>query len=223
MTVRATHAPLSVDSLWSGTRASCLARISHCGPWQGSSYKGMMRSNAGTSLLEKSLMPTARGVAQSFPPGGKERGLVQTCPAAIHEPLSVNSLCSARVPLQRDGAFERAPQLFMNRYGILALLSKGPATRGWRVQTCPQSKVLIKPHTGKEKPHPSTATEGRKPCGTKCRRLGGLRQTCPVAIHEPLSVISLCSGTRAGCLSRISQCGPWQGSRYKGMVRSNVP
>ena len=37
-----------------------------------------------------------------------------------------------------------------------------------------QSKVLTKPHTGKEKPHPSTATEGSTPCVTKCRRLGGL-------------------------------------------------
>jgi len=33
-----------------------------------------------------------------------------------------------------------------------------------------RSKVLAKPHTGKEKPHPSTATEGSKPCVTKCRR-----------------------------------------------------
>ena len=44
---------------------------------------------------------------------------------------------------------------------------------------CPQphtinpSKVLTKPHTGKEKPHPSTTTEGSKPCATKCRRPGG--------------------------------------------------
>jgi len=38
-----------------------------------------------------------------------------------------------------------------------------------------QSKVLTKPHTGKDKPHPSTATEGCKPGVTKCRRLGGLR------------------------------------------------
>jgi len=37
-----------------------------------------------------------------------------------------------------------------------------------------QSKVPTKPHTGKEKPHPSTATEGSKPCVTKCRRLGDL-------------------------------------------------
>jgi len=35
-----------------------------------------------------------------------------------------------------------------------------------------QSKVLTKPHTGKEKPHPSTATKGGKLCVTKCRRLG---------------------------------------------------
>jgi len=34
--------------------------------------------------------------------------------------------------------------------------------------------LQTKPHTGKEKPHPSTATEGSKPCVTKCRRLGGL-------------------------------------------------
>jgi len=27
--------------------------------------------------------------------------------------------------------------------------------------------VLTKPHTGKEKPHPSTTTEGSKPCVTK--------------------------------------------------------
>ena len=38
----------------------------------------------------------------------------------------------------------------------------------------PSSKVLTKPHTGKEKPHPSTATEDSKLCVTKCRRLGGL-------------------------------------------------
>ena len=31
-----------------------------------------------------------------------------------------------------------------------------------------QSKVLTKPHTGKEKPHPSTATEGSKSCVRKC-------------------------------------------------------
>jgi len=34
-------------------------------------------------------------------------------------------------------------------------------------------RVLTKPHTGKEKPHPGTATEGSKPCVAKCRRLGG--------------------------------------------------
>jgi len=27
-----------------------------------------------------------------------------------------------------------------------------------------QSKILTKPHTGKEKPHPSSTTEGSKPC-----------------------------------------------------------
>ena len=41
-------------------------------------------------------------------------------------------------------------------------------------QAINQSRFLTKPHTGKEKPHPSTATEGSKPCVTKCRRLGGL-------------------------------------------------
>jgi len=35
-----------------------------------------------------------------------------------------------------------------------------------------QSKVLTKLHTGKEKPHPNTTSEGSKPCVTKCRRLG---------------------------------------------------
>ena len=30
-----------------------------------------------------------------------------------------------------------------------------------------QSKVLTQPATGKEKPHPSTTTEGSKPCVTK--------------------------------------------------------
>ena len=34
-----------------------------------------------------------------------------------------------------------------------------------------QSKVLTKPHTGKEKPHSSATTEGSKPCVTKCRSL----------------------------------------------------
>jgi len=38
-----------------------------------------------------------------------------------------------------------------------------------------QSKVLTKPHTCKEKPYPSTATEGSTPCVTKCRRLGELK------------------------------------------------
>jgi len=42
-----------------------------------------------------------------------------------------------------------------------------------------QSKVLTKPHTGMEKPDPSTATEGSKPCNTKCRRLGGLNRIDP--------------------------------------------
>jgi len=34
--------------------------------------------------------------------------------------------------------------------------------RKW-LRSINQSKVLTKPHTGKEKPHPSTATEGSKP------------------------------------------------------------
>jgi len=33
--------------------------------------------------------------------------------------------------------------------------------------TSSQSKVLTKPRTGKEKPHPSTSTGGSKPCVTK--------------------------------------------------------
>ena len=36
-------------------------------------------------------------------------------------------------------------------------------------QSINQSKVLTKPHTGKDNPHPSTTTEGSKPCVTKCR------------------------------------------------------
>ena len=36
-----------------------------------------------------------------------------------------------------------------------------------------QSTVLTKPHIGNEKPHPGTATEGSKPCVTKCRRSWG--------------------------------------------------
>jgi len=43
-----------------------------------------------------------------------------------------------------------------------------------------QSKVLTTPHTDKEKPHPSTATEGSNPCDTKCSRLGGLRAAAAV-------------------------------------------
>jgi len=46
-----------------------------------------------------------------------------------------------------------------------------------RPQSINLSKVLTKPHTGKEKPHPSTTTEGSTPCVTKCRRLGGLRMS----------------------------------------------
>ena len=47
----------------------------------------------------------------------------------------------------------------------------------WASQSINHSKILTKPHTGKEKPHPSTATEGSNPCVTKCRRLGGLRMS----------------------------------------------
>jgi len=36
------------------------------------------------------------------------------------------------------------------------------------------SKVLTGPRTGREKPHPSSARWGSKPCVTKRRRLGGL-------------------------------------------------
>ena len=49
-----------------------------------------------------------------------------------------------------------------------------PPRCGVASESIHQSKVLPKPHTGKEKPHPSTATEGSTPCVTKCRRLGGL-------------------------------------------------
>jgi len=38
---------------------------------------------------------------------------------------------------------------------------------GQHTQSINQSNVLTKPHTGKETPHPSTTTEGSKPCVTK--------------------------------------------------------
>ena len=56
----------------------------------------------------------------------------------------------------------------MARAVLAHSLREWTKTSTWgRIGERGQSKVLTKPHTGKEKPHPSTTTEGSKPCVTK--------------------------------------------------------